>query len=146
MIELQNITNSSKVDIIDLLLDEKKQPFEIYIPKESQQYFSSNENIAFDYGRWAYAGQKLKEVSSAFEYSYVAPTEHESACFTIETKDIQKLAEEIFEISLWYMNEFEEVEFLYDEISQFIEDLANSKIEPACKDFIEDFHTFNLEN
>ncbi len=138
MIEIQDIENSSKEDIINLLLDEKFQPFEIYVPKETVLFSSSDEDIAHDYAVLAYAGQKLKEASDSFEYGYISPSEHSSVCFRILAKNIERLASEIFDISLWYFNDFLEDDFYLDEVYQFIEDVGNSKIKPACPDFIED--------
>jgi hypothetical protein len=72
MIEIQEIKNVTTEDIINLLLDEKKQPFEIYVPKSTQLGFSSNENITDDYAMLAFAGQKLSEAANDFSYNYVS--------------------------------------------------------------------------
>ncbi|WP_299122327.1 hypothetical protein [uncultured Tenacibaculum sp.] len=138
MIQIQEIKNASKEDVINLLLEEKNQPFEIFVPKETMLYHSTNQDIANDYAVLAFSGQMLKNASDSFEYDYVSPSEHLSVCFTCVAKDFEELASAIFEISLWFFNDFEEEEFYLDEAYQFIDDVKKSKLEPACNDFVKD--------
>jgi hypothetical protein len=42
MIEIQKIKNVTTEEITNLLLDEKEQPFEIYVPKSTLLAFNSN--------------------------------------------------------------------------------------------------------
>lgn len=143
MIEIQDIKNHSVEDIIDLLLDEKVQPFKIYVPKSTVLFSSTNEDIANDYAMLAYAGQKLSDSSDNLDYEYISPNIHSSVCFTISTKNIEKLATAIYEVSLGYNNEAEEEVIYLDEAYQFIDDVENLKVVPACKEFIEDYNMYN---
>lgn len=142
MIEIQDIQTNDINNIIDLLLDEGKQPFEIYIPKSTQAFASSNNNIANDYAMLAFAGQKLNEVAHDFEYYYVSPSDHSSVLFEIKTDNIKQLAETILNISYGYDNESEGGDYL-DEVSDFIEKVVSGKIAPTCPDFIEDYQEYN---
>jgi hypothetical protein len=144
MIEIQEIKNVITEDIINLLLDEKEQPFEIYVPKSTQQSFSSYENIADDYAMLAFAGQKLSEVANDFSYNYVSPVNHESILFEIKTNDIKQLAEVILFISYGYSNESEDEDIYYlDEVYDFIEKVNTGEIIPSCPDFIEDYQEYS---
>ncbi len=143
MIEIQEIKNTSKEDIIDLLLDEKNQPFKVFIPKETMLYHSTNQDIANDYAVLAFSGQKLSDASDSFEYSYVSPSEHESVCFKCKAKDFVKLAGAIYEISLWFCNDFEEDEFYLDYVYDFIDNVRESKIKAICDNFVEDCLTYS---
>lgn len=146
MIEIQNISNATIDDLVNLLLDEKTQPFEIYVPKSTQLFASSNENIANDYAMLAFAGQKLNEVADEFSYDYVSPSDHDSVLFEIKAKDIKALAEVILFISYGYNNESEGEEVYYsDEVYDFIEKVEGGKVVPVCPDFIEDYQKYNIK-
>jgi len=147
MIEIQNIERTTIDGIINLLLDEKKQPFDIYIPKSTLLYHSTSEDIANDYATLAYIGQKLSEVSESFSYDYVSPHVHESVLFQVETTNFVGLAEVILELSYEYNNESEDTEESYflDDVYQFIDDVENNKITPACQDFLDTYYEFKKE-
>jgi len=104
MIEIQKISNATIEDLLNLLFAEKEQPFEIYVPKSTQLFASTNEDIATDYAMLAFAGQKLSEIADEFSYNYVSPTNHDSVLFEIKTDDIKQLAETILFISYGYNN------------------------------------------
>ena len=84
MIEIQQLEGLDLEQTLNLLLEEKSQPFEIYIPKNTQQYFSENDSISVDYANLAYSGQLLFEVSDSFEYERVSSDKHESVLFKIK--------------------------------------------------------------
>jgi hypothetical protein len=144
MIEIQNIADMKEEDIVNLLLEQKKQPFEIYIPKSTQLYSSTNRDIAIDYAMIAYGGQLLKNASDKFEYDSVSVIEHKSILFEISTDDIPKLAKAIFEISLGYDNEHEDYDEIYyhENVEQFLDDSNNNQIIPACPDFVEIYNEY----
>lgn len=143
MIEIQNISNAKIDDLVNLLLDEKTQLFEIYVPKSTQLFASTYEDIANEYAMLAFAGQKLSEMADEFSYYYVAPTTHESVLFEIKTNDIKQLAETILFLSYGYDNEpeGEEIYYLY-EVYDFIEKVKSEEIVPVCPDFIEDYQEY----
>lgn len=143
MIEIQDISNTTIDDLVNILLDEKMQPFEIYVPKSTQLFASTYEDIANEYAMLAFAGQKLSEVADEFSYYYVSSTDHKSVLFEIKTKDIKQLAETILFISYGYDNEPEDEEIYYlDEVYDFIEKVKSDKIIPVCPDFIEDYQEY----
>lgn len=144
MIEIQNISNTTIDDLVNLLLDEKTQPFEIYVPKSTQLFASSNEDIANDYAMLAFAGQKLSEVADEFSYYYVSPSDHDSILFEIKAKDLKPLAETILFISYGYNNEPEGEEIYYlDEVYDFIEQVEEDKSSAVCPDFIEGYREYS---
>lgn len=144
MIEIQNINSTTIDDLLNLLLDEKTQPFEIYVPKSTQLFASSNKDIANDYAMLAFAGQKLSEVADDFSYYYVSPSDHDSVLFEIKAKDIKRLAETILFISYGYNNEPEDEEIYYsDEVYDFIEKVEEGNTLPICPDFIEDYRVYS---
>jgi hypothetical protein len=144
MIEIQNIREMTEEDIANLLLDQKKQPFEIYITKSTQLYSSTNEDIAIDYAMLAYSGQLLKDVSDGFVYDSVGVAEHKSILFEVSGNDIPKLAKAILEISIGYNNEHEDYDDFYyhDNVEQFLEYSNNNHIIPACPDFLEIYNEY----
>ncbi len=141
MIEIQDIKNNSKEDIL-LLLKKEKQPFEISIPKSTRQFYSSNEDIAMEYSSLTYFGELLFNASTEFDYDLVDPTLHESILFTITTDKMELLASVIYEISLEFCNEHGETEFFYDVVMEFIENIDKGKVIPACNFFYEVYKDF----
>lgn len=147
MIEIQNIEKATFDNIVNLLLDEKQQPFNIYIPKSTVLYRSTSENIANDYATLAYIGQKLSQASENFNYEYVSPHEHKSALFQVRTANFTELAEIILELSFEFNNESEDIEESYflDDVYQFIDDVENKQVIPACQDFLDTYYEFKGE-
>lgn len=113
MIELQEIKTTNIEKIIDILLDQKLQPFQIYAPKSTQLGFSRQSAIAEDYALLAYVGQQLKDVSDEFSYEYVSPNEHKSILFEVKTRDIEKLAKILLELSYNFNNEPDSDDFFH---------------------------------
>lgn len=144
MIEIQNITEMTEEDIANLLLDQKKQSFEIYVPKSTQLYSSTNQDIAIDYAMLAYSGQLLKDASGGFEYDSVGVAEHTSVLFEVSVVDISKLSKAILEISIGYNNEHKDYDDFYfnENVEQFLDDANNNQIIPACPDFIEIYNEY----
>ena len=136
-----------KEDVINLLLDQKEQPFNIYVTKSTLLYHSTYEDIANDYAMLAYAGQILNDASDNFEYNYVSVAEHSSVLFEVTAKDLEKLASVILELSYGYNNEPQDGEeiFYLDDVYQFIDDVKEGKIDAVCIDFIEDHEQYLKE-
>ncbi|NDV80137.1 MULTISPECIES: hypothetical protein [unclassified Dysgonomonas] len=144
MIEIQDIQTNNIDDIINRLLDEKEQPFEIYVPKSTQTFSSSNRDIANDYAMLAFVGQKLDEVADDFTYYYVSPSAHDSVLFEVKTNNIKQLAETILNISYGYGNDSEEDEIYFlDDVYDFIEKVITGEVVSVCPDFIEDYQEYN---
>lgn len=144
MIELQNITEMTEEDILNLLLNEKKQSFEIYVPKSTQLYSSTNQDIAIDYAMLAYSGQLLKNASNEFEYDSVGVENHTNVLFEVSVDDIPKLSKAILEISIGYNNEHEDYDDFYyhENVEQFLDDSNNNQIITACPDFVEIYNEY----
>lgn len=143
MLDLQELQNLTEGQIVELLLKQNLQPFEIYIPKSTQKYFSDPESIAIEYAELAYAGQRLSDISDSFEYEEVKPEDHESVLFKISISDLKKLAGTLLEISYGYINDSPDEEFIYAElVEEFLGDVEDSKIVPVCPYFIEVYKEF----
>lgn len=144
MIELQNIQNAGKEEIIDLLLDEKRMPFEIYLPKTTVQFYNTNHDIALDYAKLCYCGHLLSAASDSFEYNFVQPGEFTSVLFIVSAADFTKLADAILEISKGFVNvdeEEDEFEFM-ENMSQYISDVEAGMQAIACESFYEVFKEY----
>lgn len=145
MIEIQNIKSNKLEDIANLLLDEQEQPFEIYFPKYTVLYSSTNEDIADDYARLAYVGYRLNQVSDNINHKVVYPYDHKSVLFEVSTKNLNQLAELLLELSYLYENSDEETneEFNYwDDVYQYIDDVECGKHISYCSEFIEIYVEF----
>jgi hypothetical protein len=143
MIEIQEIRTTNIQEIVDMLLEQKLQPFEIYTPKSTQLHFSEQSAIADDYALLAYVGQRLRDVSDEFSYEYVSPDEHESVLFEVKTNNIEKLAETLLELSYNFNNAPDSDEYIpFEDVNDFIGKVQALKIIPACPDFIEVFGEF----
>lgn len=146
MIEIQNIQTIDTSDIVNLLLDEKQQPFQIYFPKETVLFFSSNDAITEDYARLTYTGYRLSKVSNKIVYDIVLPQDHESVLFEVDAKNIELLAEVLLELSYLFGNEPDETEEEYDywgDVYQYIDDLENDKEDPVCPEFYEIYQEYS---
>lgn len=143
MIEIQQIENNSKEDVINLLLDQKKQPFLIYIPKYSQRYYSTNQDIADDYATITYCGELLKSIADKIIFNEISPDEYESVLFKVETNKIEELAEVIFNISKGFSNIEEGEEGMFvEEMYEFLDKVQNKELIPYCKYYYEYFLEF----
>ncbi len=147
MIDLQYLEGVNKEEVIALLKKEGTVNFEIFIPKYSVQFFSTSENIAIDYLKWAYAGQLLHDISEKFSYEEISPDKHESALFELETTNIDELAETLLEISSGYENDLEDDDYSFEEGASNYIDEVNEKIitDIACPYFIEVYNEFMAE-
>lgn len=144
MVDLANIKNANKEDIVSLLVLEQTNEFEIYVPKYTQQFFSEREEIAYDYLRLAFAGQLLNSIEGNIEYEDVSPTEHESIGFTLNTSKIDELAEVLLLLSYGYENgDEEESEIFSDSLYEFLDETPEEQI--ICSEFIDYFKEFSQE-
>jgi len=133
MIEIQDIENKSLQDIIDLLLDQKRQPFIIYVPKNTQQGFNNLQDITDDYATIAYCGELMNKVADKFSFTKISPQEHKSVKFLIETNKIEELAQTLLNISKGFNNIQDGEEGLFDEdMRQFLQDIEKKKTTPVC--------------
>ena len=138
MLEMQSLEGMSVKEIMALLNEQEKQPFDIYFPKETQEFFSTKLAIALDYGKLAYVGQRLSNIARSFNYTEVPPSENESVPFTVGTGDLQQLAEVLLELSYGYVNETEDEEHDFDaDVEEFLAEVEEGGLEPACPYFIE---------
>lgn len=138
MLELQDFKNLTKDDILKLLEEQNSTSLEIAVPKETKEFFSERFAISIDYGNLAYAGQRLSELATDFQYSKVPPSEHESAIFTVTVSDLALLAETLLEISYGYVNDPEDEDFSFDEmVEDFLYQVDQEEVTPACPYFIE---------
>ncbi|MDT0650584.1 hypothetical protein [Autumnicola edwardsiae] len=143
MIEIQNVKTKTSVDILTLLLKEKKSEISIYFPKYTVLFSSANENIADDYARLIYVGYKLQECSKKVEYEVIEPHQHESVLFTIVPKDLQMLSETLLELSYLYENEPEEDNFYFEDVYQYLSDVDEGKAKVVCEEYLNMYKEFN---
>ena len=137
MIQIQDLRGLSKDEIVDLILDQKQQPFEIYIFKTTKKYSSDPRAIWLEYLYLAYTGQVLYDIANEFSYKEVPPEDFESVLFSITVNDINKLAEALLHISCGYVNQQHDNEFVYVEFAgEFIAQVECGNIKPACPYFI----------
>ena len=148
MIELQQLRDLDLEQVVNLLLEEKIQPFEIYVPKETQEFNSDREAISIDYANLAYCGQLLFDVSDEFEFEEISADEHESALFTIKAKDFERLAAALLEISYGYVNDHPEDEnySFIEQSSNYFYEIEQGKIpRVACQYFVDVSKEFQKE-
>lgn len=139
MIEIQELKEKHLEDVLNLLLKEE-QPFEIYVPKETQIYNSEREAISMDYAALSYSGHLLSQVSEEFEYETVSPGKHESVLFRVTTSDIESLASTMLYISYGYVNDHpEDAQFSYgEEAANYLYEVEQGGIgQVACPYFVE---------
>ncbi len=146
MIEIQDLKDLNYQQIVDLLLQQPKQAFEIYVPKQTSLFNSERFAISMDYAYLAYAGQVLKVISEEFSYAEVPPDSHESILYEIKPTDINLLAEELLNLSYGYVNDSPDEEFIYAElVEEFLGQVESAEIIPACAYFIEAHKEFAEE-
>jgi hypothetical protein len=148
MIDLVDLKEFSLGQIADLINKEAEELIEIYVPKQTEQFFNERSDIAFDYIRAALAGQMLSDISGYFSYEEVLPEHWESILFKINVAEKEKLADVILQIT--YLYEFnddpEGDEFEPQEtIERFIGDIEEGKIIPVCPYFIDVWEEFSSE-
>ena len=142
MIEIKDLEGKVISEIIDMLLEQDSNAFEVYIPKSNSL---QRIEIAIDYNKLAYAGHLLKAISKSFNYKKVSPYNFESVLFNVETTNIDGLAKVLFEISFGYVNDEEDdlyedldtdIDIMFDmNADQYLADVRDGKIKPACKFF-----------
>jgi hypothetical protein len=143
MIEIQEIKTANIQEIMDMLLEQSFQSFEVYAPKSTQLAFSEQLAIADDYALLAYVGQRLKDVSDEFSYTYIPPDKRESVLFNIKTNKIEKLAKTLLELSYNFNNDLVSDEYIpFEKVYDFIDKVQTLEIIPACPDFIDIFREF----
>lgn len=151
MIEIQKLYQKTLRDILELL-KKQEEPFQVYIPKQSVLFNSSDQDIAYDYARLCFCGQLLSENAHRVDYSEVQPHQHESILFNITAHQLERLARAILNISFGYVNDQDdnfydpEDTFEFDgHLYQFLDELEDKKIEPVCKYFYNTFLKYSEE-
>jgi hypothetical protein len=145
MIEIEQLRGLEVERVIDLLLEQKIQPFEIYIPKETSLYNNERTDISVDYLHLAFAGQRLSEASQEFKYHIVYPQDHESVLFEIKTNNLEGLSEALLDISFGYVNDHEDDSYFPEMVSGFEGDIEQKDYKIACPEFIEIYREFMNE-
>ncbi|HWW37837.1 hypothetical protein [Pedobacter sp.] len=151
MIDLTALSGTSIEGILNIVIQNDSERYEVYVPKSTQQYFSDRIAIADDYAKAAYSGHLLSLISESFIYEEAVPAAHESILFEIETKDTSGLAQILFDLTFIYgINSDSEIEDAdvdnYDEdLWQYIDDVQTKKIIPVCPYFIEIVTEFSEE-
>lgn len=153
MIDILDTEGYNLKDFERLINDEleENKKLEILIPKSTQQFFSSAEEIAFDYLTLSTVGQMLYDTSIKFEYEKVPPTLHESVLFNVTPKNTNALSKTLYEISFFFTENLEaEIDhdeyddfFIQETQSKFL-DFAKHKV-VACPYFYEVYQEFLVE-
>lgn len=149
MIEIQNIKTDNRDGIVNLLVDEKQQPFEIYFPKCTVLFSSTYEDIADEYAKLAYVGQKLSGLADNMNYEVIYPHEQNSVLFKITTKHLESLADLLLKLSYLYENDTQEEEgeyYYWDDVYQYIHDIENRECIPVCPEFISIYQEYVSKN
>lgn len=155
MIELQDLEGISHEGLVDLLLDQNTQPFEIYIPKTTRQFHSPSGAIAYDYAYLAYSGQLLGDAAQQFFYEEVTPDLHESVLFRVSTSNITGLAAALIQIAFLYgfvpnpdgeEDDDENSLMRAETVEDFLDKVESRALVPFCPYFIEVYNDFNTND
>ncbi len=152
MIDIIDLKGLGLQEIIDLINEEASSTLEICVPKSTQRYFSESAAIAYDYAYAAYAGQKLFEISTSFNYDKVPIEVHESILFEINTNQYDKLADILLDLShLYGINEDPEYEdgemdLQAEDVEEFLYEIELGKIIPCCAFFIKVYNKLIQED
>lgn len=140
MIDILSIQGKTQAEVIDLILDQGKQPMGILVAKMTDED-SDRDDIATEYGSLAYYGQQLADVSDSFVYQHIAPDDDTPVQFTVSTSRITELAETLLDIcaavSADPEEDFPDIDDLVPSMLRdlFLEDVMAKKLKPACKYF-----------
>jgi hypothetical protein len=137
MIDVAGLSGFTREMIKELVDKENTTDYEIFVPKSAKLFFSEKSEMVADYVEAAYSGQQLANIAEAFDYDPVSPETYESILFEVRTSDIDKLTDTILQITYVYVNDHPEDESFRDELYQYIDDVNEGKIQPACPYFIE---------
>ncbi|MGJ1518374.1 MULTISPECIES: ATP-binding protein [Sphingobacterium] len=150
MIDILDTKGFSLTDFKNLVISELKgeEHLEILIPKSTQQFFNSSEDIAQDYLLLATVGQILSDISIKFHYKEVPPYQHEGVTFDLIPKDVITLSGSLLEISYFYTDNLEQETdseeyddlFVSEKTREFLDYARENKI--ACPYFYEVYQEF----
>ena len=109
MIDIVDTEGFDLKDFENLVTEQLKDnnQIEVYIPKYTQQFFNSAEDIAEDYLTLSTVGHILNKASTSFQYEKVAPALHQSVKFTLTAKDKKEFIKVLQEISFFYTDNLE---------------------------------------
>ena len=123
-------------EFVLFLKESEDNIFEIVIPKETYFANSTNIDIAWEFFRGAYIGQRLYEISSEFCYITAKPDYPGTFGFNLQTKKIDKLADFLFRVSGAFGNNVvtDPLDFALD-IGAFVADFTNRQV--VCQDMFD---------
>ena len=96
-ININEFTKYDKAAFCEYLLLQNESNFEIKIPKKTLDSKDDNFTMFTEYSHAAYAGQLLFEMADNFKFYYRAVGQALPFTFIIQTKEIEKLAELIYQ-------------------------------------------------
>lgn len=142
MIHINQLQNLSKEQIVDVLLDQKIQPFKICVPKESSLFNSESREISIEYLHLAFCGQQLSNVSDEFSYNHVQPSERNDICFKVRTNNLELLSDVLLDISYGYVNDHEDDFYFPELVAEFEGNIEMEGYEVACPEFVKYYREF----
>lgn len=135
------INEFSKYDqpaIYEFLVLQKETSFEIKIPKKTLATKDDFYSMFSEYSHAAYAGQKLFEIASKFEFHFININQEFPFVFKMKTEQMEKLAELLYTF----------VQFFYDRDNiDLVEEFENKAIDfyiTAFEQKIETLGTYGL--
>ncbi|HLP52243.1 MAG TPA: hypothetical protein VK154_15245 [Chitinophagales bacterium] len=144
-ISIEDFDGYKEDDFLEYLKTQETDSFEIDIPKPSELFNTTNNDIALDYLLAAYVGQELSKISSKFEYYYIEPAEPGSFVFSITTNKLSELAQLLFKVSIMANGQREDDDELvsfdcWSDVHGFADDIDT--IKPACPEFVRDYKEY----
>ncbi len=148
MIRLEQLKGMDEEDVVNLLLEQKQQPFEIHIPKLTDNEPDPLREIADDYAFYAYAGYLLERISNFFEYTFVTPSKRDYVRFVVGCNDLVELAQNLLDISTGDINEppGRNPYAFFDATQRYLTGARSGKLKATCPDFIETYIKFLNES
>lgn len=135
-IEINQFEGYDVHEFTSFLEENNDDIFEIFIPKDTTLFYSSNNDLAWEFAIGAYVGEILKKISTEFSYTGAPIATPDRFSYRIKTKSTGTLAVSLLNISSVFGNSeiSEPIDFAC-EISAFLEDPSNKEV--ACKDLFD---------
>ncbi|MFC0774273.1 hypothetical protein [Terrimonas alba] len=136
-INIEQFEGYDKDEFKEFLLTQNEDEYKLVLPKETVLFFSESNDLAWEYGSAAFVGQRIKELSSNFEYSSAPLADRGEFSFRFKTNKVDELAVLLLYISSGYGNIeiIEPIDFQC-EASDFIETSKDNR-DIACQDLID---------